>query len=444
MLIETFEIVKDSNTTRLFDTSSSVLQNPTLHTAHCNPALGLIPTHCSSVHREPTIVAGDHIYGWLGDVVDILSVIVTMMGVCTSLGLGAGQLNFGLHRINSDIVKGDATKFVIIWIVTGSELPVLLTFFACFVLRNILSFWTAGCKTLPTRLQTAKKNPPNVHFFAVTTLSVASGVNVGIRRLSEVCFSVGEDPEVRKSMKGTPIWLRKDLDTQNFKFYPAGSFILLVVLITDDTWYLLNLSVQSGGHYVHSILPLGYHTGAQVTFSFTQTGQIKEVEGMAFVETFSFFLSLLLAHFRTILFSDVSVYYWPIFGQYCFQTCRFIYLLLADFPTILFSDVSVYFILFIYFFFSVCLFVCLFVCLYVSAKAFKPDITAECPLHHRSLVAPSWDWPKMVYLGHTCDRHLGFWWKTRFGASWPPFSTKVNHLGVCCRASKALQNISRF
>ncbi len=57
--------------------------------------------------------------------------------------------------------------------------------------------------------------------------------------------------------------------------------------------------------------------------------------------------------------------YWPIFGQYCFQTCRFIYL-------------------FIYLFY----FVFLFVCLFVGAKAFEPDITDQCPLHHRPLVAP--------------------------------------------------------
>ncbi len=32
--------------------------------------------------------------------------------------------------------------------------------------------------------------------------------------------------------------------------------------------------------------------------------------------------------------------------------------------------------------------ICLFVCLFVSAKAFEPDITDQCPLHHRPVVAP--------------------------------------------------------
>lgn len=38
---------------------------------------------------------GDKIYGWMGDVIDILSICGTMFGVCTSLGLGAIQLNTG-------------------------------------------------------------------------------------------------------------------------------------------------------------------------------------------------------------------------------------------------------------------------------------------------------------------------------------------------------------
>ncbi len=41
--------------------------------------------------------------------------------------------------------------------------------------------------------------------------------------------------------------------------------------------------------------------------------------------------------------------------------------------------------IFIYFFL-----ICLFVCLFVSAKAFEPDITDQCPLHHGPLVAPPW------------------------------------------------------
>lgn len=40
-------------------------------------------------------IIGDKIYGWMGDVIDVLSICGTMFGVCTSLGLGAIQLNAG-------------------------------------------------------------------------------------------------------------------------------------------------------------------------------------------------------------------------------------------------------------------------------------------------------------------------------------------------------------
>ena len=63
---------------------------------------------------------GDRIFGWPGDLVDILrcsskgqqpenhlfsclSVIATLFGVCTSLGLGTMQINRGLHLLNSSI-----------------------------------------------------------------------------------------------------------------------------------------------------------------------------------------------------------------------------------------------------------------------------------------------------------------------------------------------------
>ncbi|MDP5030211.1 choline BCCT transporter BetT, partial [Paraglaciecola sp.] len=42
---------------------------------------------------------GDRIYGWPGHVVDILAVVSTIFGIATSLGLGASQINSGLHYL---------------------------------------------------------------------------------------------------------------------------------------------------------------------------------------------------------------------------------------------------------------------------------------------------------------------------------------------------------
>lgn len=127
---------------------------------------------------------GDRIYGWMGDFIDTLSVVCTMFGVCTSLGLGAIQLNAGFQRLNRDIAFSITNQIITIWGVT-----------------------------------------------ACATLSVISGLKLGIRRLSELCFGI-------------------------------GMILMLIVLFFDDTWYLLNLYVQSIGYYLQYVVQIGFHTDA--------------------------------------------------------------------------------------------------------------------------------------------------------------------------------------
>ncbi len=128
---------------------------------------------------------GDRVFGWVGDLIDVVSIMTTLFGVCTSLGLGAKQLNTGLHILDSDIQDDDVTvQVVCIW-----------------------------CITL------------------VATISTVSGVGMGIRRLSEICFMV-------------------------------GMLIMVVALLMDNTFYILNLFVQSVGFYLQWLLQLGFHTDA--------------------------------------------------------------------------------------------------------------------------------------------------------------------------------------
>lgn len=127
---------------------------------------------------------GDKIYGWMGDVIDIVSVVCTMFGVCTSLGLGVMQLNAGVHRLRSTIEVSTLNQIIIIWCVT-----------------------------------------------ACATVSVISGLKMGIRRLSEFCFAL-------------------------------GVFVMMLVFFLDDPWHTLNLIVQSTGYYMQTIVQLGFHTDA--------------------------------------------------------------------------------------------------------------------------------------------------------------------------------------
>jgi choline/glycine/proline betaine transport protein len=61
---------------------------------------------------------GDKIYGFWGNLVDVLSVLATMVGLATSLGLGAQQVNAGLNFMFG-IQMGTATQVILITIITA-------------------------------------------------------------------------------------------------------------------------------------------------------------------------------------------------------------------------------------------------------------------------------------------------------------------------------------
>ena len=63
----------------------------------------------------------------------------------------------------------------------------------------------------------------------MATISTVSGVGMGIRRLSEICFLV-------------------------------GMFLMIVALFMDNTFFLLNLYTQSIGFYFQNLIQLGFHT----------------------------------------------------------------------------------------------------------------------------------------------------------------------------------------
>ena len=61
---------------------------------------------------------GDRIYGWIGNLVDILAVFGTLFGLATSLGFGAQQVNSGLNTLFG--VPNNATvQVILIAIITG-------------------------------------------------------------------------------------------------------------------------------------------------------------------------------------------------------------------------------------------------------------------------------------------------------------------------------------
>ncbi|MGP4845000.1 BCCT family transporter [Marinobacter sp. 1Y8] len=80
-------------------------------------------------------IFGDRVWGWIGDVIDIIAVLATIFGLATSLGFGAQQAASGLHYL-FDISNGITTQMIII---AGVTMVALIS-----VLRGL----DGGVKTL--------------------------------------------------------------------------------------------------------------------------------------------------------------------------------------------------------------------------------------------------------------------------------------------------------
>ena len=84
-------------------------------------------------------------YGLLGELIDTMSIIATLFGVCTSLGLGILQLNTGIAIVTENAFpESKQSQVIIIWCIT-----------------------------------------------AMATVSVITGMKNGIRRISEFTFILG-------------------------------------------------------------------------------------------------------------------------------------------------------------------------------------------------------------------------------------------------------------
>jgi len=124
---------------------------------------------------------GERIYGRVGDVIDILAVVATLFGVATSLGFGVSQINAGLAFL--------------------FDVPVSVP-----VQIGLITFITM-----------------------VATLSVVSGLDKGIKLLSQINLGL-------------------------------ALCLMLFLLAVGPTLFLLKAFVQETGHYLQNLLTLGSWT----------------------------------------------------------------------------------------------------------------------------------------------------------------------------------------
>lgn len=129
---------------------------------------------------------GEMCYGIVGDLVEILSILCTVFGVCTSLGLGAMQINKGLVRLDRGTFRG---------VDENPEGNTGITF----------------CKEAQVVII--------IGITLLATISVVAGLKRGIAALAQVAFALS--------------------------LFILGSMVLL-----DNTWYILNANTSALGYYL--------------------------------------------------------------------------------------------------------------------------------------------------------------------------------------------------
>ena len=134
---------------------------------------------------------GERIYGWPGHVIDLVTVFATLFGLATSLGLGVAQVNSGLQYVSVEIL-GVLGSFPV---GTGPQIA-------------LIAFITA-----------------------IATLSVAAGLDGGVKRLS----------------------------TLNLYLMLA---LLGFLLVVGPTVFVLGAWVGGLGTYFGNVLELGFFRGA--------------------------------------------------------------------------------------------------------------------------------------------------------------------------------------
>merc|ERR1712190_179347 len=175
---------------------------------------------------------GTRCYGFMGDVLDAISMCATTMGVCTSLGLGVMQLDAGIERLNGGRHWLGEPYYNNYNIEKWGHMK-----------DDLRSIWesyrrpgdTFDDSVAASLADTMAKNDQQTLLIWVITMaattSVMCGLKYGIKTLALVCFGL-------------------------------GCFLMFYIWMMDDTWFLTDLFVQSVGHYIQNLPQRGFYTSA--------------------------------------------------------------------------------------------------------------------------------------------------------------------------------------
>jgi choline-glycine betaine transporter len=222
---------------------------------------------------------GDKVYGWIGDLIDILSILTTIFGVCTSLGLGAMQINSGLNRLSLGFFQGTRTGVPDDFAYQDPTCDSHNRFCSkCGATDVDISDGTSipngvGGMCYPYDLDdplqlesTGIQISWNVQIFIIAaitliaTVSVVSGLKRGIVNLSRFTFGL-------------------------------GNLLLVSCLFMGDTWHILNVITQAVGYYIWYLPKISFVTDAYELLGGVNNGMggMDGAGGQAWMDTWTIF-----------------------------------------------------------------------------------------------------------------------------------------------------------
>jgi len=184
---------------------------------------------------------GDHAWGLAGDFIDALSISTTTFGVCTSLGLGVTQLAKGMQWLKyiTCSKKDNCEDEGGVWDIStyGAE--------SCYKEGSAFSDYD-NCALDFLGDKDSQTDTYYTIICVITilaTLSVLSGLDRGIKWLAMLAFTL-------------------------------GMIVLMTILMADNTWYLLNVMVQTVGYYLNYVMVVGFDCEAfqQLNIEMGRTG----------------------------------------------------------------------------------------------------------------------------------------------------------------------------
>ncbi|CAK0799968.1 unnamed protein product [Prorocentrum cordatum] len=169
---------------------------------------------------------GDRVYGPLGDCVDALSIVTSIAGVCTSLGLGAIQINAGLQRISWGSFRG--TNYAIPYETIVNQNGQTVNKYANPGCNGQGFACDDGEESYGVQRSTMIQIVAILTITCMSTVSVVLGIGRGIKFLSQCVFAM-------------------------------GSFLMLVAALNGETYLILDNIVQVTGYYMWYIIKIGFH-----------------------------------------------------------------------------------------------------------------------------------------------------------------------------------------